>query len=154
MYAVLLNYNRDPQLRLLSYAHRYVMTTIQKSIDQLGIRTEFQGTSDLTFNNRKVSGNSLRCKRDWLLYHGTVICKNMNLSLIAECLGRPAREPNYRRGRSHQDFVGCLPATSLQIATSLQDTWQCEGVLETWPSRLTENLVQEKYSKDSWNYRI
>ena len=44
-----------------------------------------QGTSDLAIGDLKFSGNSARCRRRWLLYHGTLLY-DFPLSLVAQCL--------------------------------------------------------------------
>ncbi len=66
------------------------------------------GISDLVLGDRKFSGNSLRCKRDHFLYHGTLLYQ-FPLEQIGELLKMPARQPNYRQGRPHGEFVMNLP---------------------------------------------
>ncbi len=47
------------------------------------------GTSDLVLGNKKFSGNSLRCKRNYFLYHGTLLY-NFPLTAISKFLKMPA----------------------------------------------------------------
>ena len=81
---------------MLEQAHQFVVGKVQQAIQSLGIETRFQGTCDLTIGDQKVSGNALRCKKDWFLYHGTLLCDGMDLELITDCLGSPKRQPDYR----------------------------------------------------------
>ena len=67
-----------------------------------------RGTSDLAMGERKFSGNSARCRRDHLLYHGTLLY-DFPLELIERCLAMPPRMPDYRVGRPHEGFVANLP---------------------------------------------
>ena len=76
-----------------------VLTALQKQIPDVA----FQGTSDLTWENRKFSGNSLRISRQHLLYHGTVLYRS-DLDLIGRCLLHAPRQPDYRDGRNHRRF--------------------------------------------------
>ncbi len=88
MYSVLLSYQRRPAWRSLDVAHRQVMERIrdavQATIDSFRIELPIaiRGTCDLTVGDRKFSGNALRCKRNWMLYHGTIMY-SMPLDAVA-----------------------------------------------------------------------
>lgn len=82
-----------------------------------------EGTSDLVFQGRKVGGGSLRRTRGYLYYSTTVLVKP-RVDLMERYLLHPPREPQYRRGRSHRDFVGAVPASHLG-----QDPQVLEGAL-------------------------
>ena len=153
MYAVLLDYRLRPELRMLEQAHRFVMTNMQEAIKSLGIETTLEGTSDLTFNGRKFSGNALRCKRNWLIYHGTMICE-FDIDLIPKCLGNPIRQPEYRQQRTHKDFLIPLPTTTNELAIAIANQWSALEALDAWPSDLTDELVDEKYGQAEWNEKI
>ncbi|MEM9411658.1 MAG: lipoate--protein ligase family protein, partial [Planctomycetota bacterium] len=154
MYAVVLSYECEPRLRSLDFAHQFVISRISQTINSFGIQTTMKGTCDLTFNGRKFSGNALRCKKNWLLYHGTLICKGMNTSLISRYLRMPERQPAYRDGRSHQDFVGSLPVETDALKTALKKNWKCEAEFLDLPTQRTIDLVDTKYSQDTWNLKI
>jgi lipoate-protein ligase A len=152
MYAVLLDYRKRPELRPLDKAHQFVMRQMQSAIERTGITVQQQGTSDLTFQNRKFSGNSLRCKKNWLLYHGTILC-DFDLSMISKCLGTPVRQPDYRRGRSHADFLIQLPIEIATLRTALTRQWQTHETLTDWPRERTESL-KEKYLSAAWTGKV
>jgi len=153
MYAVVLDYQSHPQLRALDVAHHFVMQTNRAAIRALGIDVQCDGTCDLTLNNRKCSGNSLRCKRDHLLYHGTMLYR-FDLDLITHCLRWPPRQPDYRQGRNHRDFVTNLPTTSQHLRTTLKNTWQANELYDGCLPAQTKQLVQERYSQREWNERF
>ncbi|MGY8767542.1 MAG: lipoate--protein ligase family protein [Pirellulales bacterium] len=150
MYAVVLSYERRPHLKMLDACHREVLGTLKLAFDKLMPGISMQGTCDLTWKNQKFSGNSLRCKRTHLLYHGTLLCE-FPLELISQCLKRPPKVPDYRENRDHQAFVTNLPVAIDKLRTELQTAWQANEPLTDWPETLTSNLVAEKYSQDSWN---
>jgi lipoate-protein ligase A len=154
MYAVLLDYRRRHQLRDINKAHQFVMRNIQRAIQNCGIENQRQGICDLTIGDRKVSGNALRCKKNWLIYHGTLICRDMDLTQIQRCLGMPSREPEYRQRRAHSEFMTRIPVDTKTLADSLVRIWNCEGAATDWPADLTQSLVDEKYTNDSWNRKI
>ncbi|MFK7768533.1 MAG: biotin/lipoate A/B protein ligase family protein [Mariniblastus sp.] len=153
MYAALLDYRKRPELRMLEQAHQFVMGKMQRAIEGLGISVQMQGTSDLTYESRKFSGNSLRCKRNWLIYHGTMLC-DFDLDLIANCLGKPIREPSYREGRSHREFLIQLPTSCDKLAKAMIKEWQAEEPHSNWPVELTQKLVRERYTNDQWTFKV
>lgn len=153
MYAVLLDYRQRPELRMLDQAHRFVMNQMRNSVASLGIDVEMQGTSDLTHQGRKFSGNALRCKRNWFIYHGTMIC-DFDIDVIADCLGNPIRQPDYRKNRSHRDFLTQLPTTVSHLGQAIIDQWNATTTLDDWPEEISRRMAAEKYSNHEWTYRV
>ncbi len=153
MYALLLDYRRRPELKMLDVAHEFVMTRMSNAISRLGIDVQMQGTCDLTIGDRKISGNALRCKRDWMLYHGTMLCQ-FDLSMISKCLGTPQRQPDYRHRRKHDEFLAQLPTTTGELKIAIRNEWSAKEELNKWPLELTQKLVVEKYSQRDWNEKI
>ena len=152
IFSVLLSYQQRPALRMIDQAHCHVLGMTCRALAKLTPGVEHRGTSDLVLSGRKCSGNSLRCKRKHLLYHGTLLYQ-FPLELISSCLARPPREPEYRKGRSHADFMTNLPADAKQLRHALIDTWQATEPLRPWPRELTQRLVDEKYSRAEWNFQ-
>jgi lipoate-protein ligase A len=150
MYAVVLSYERRPHLRMLDQAHHYVLSTVAQAIRGLGLEVEQRGTSDLVWGDRKVSGNSLRCKRDHFLYHGTVLY-NFDLPRIGELLGSPPRQPDYRRNRPHHEFLANLPATGPALRAAIAEAFGASQPLAEWPQDATRRLVASRYGRDDWN---
>jgi lipoate-protein ligase A len=126
MYAVVLSYEQRPELRQLDEAHRFVLDTLLKALRPLVANVERQGTCDLVVGPHKFSGNSLRCRRHALLYHGTLLY-NFPLELVSQCLKQPPREPEYRAGREHAAFVMNLPVTAGAMKDGLRRAWQVDG---------------------------
>jgi lipoate---protein ligase len=152
MYAVVLSYDQHPHLRMIEQAHAFVLDRIAAAIRPLARGIERKGTSDLAIAGRKVSGNSMRARRTHLLYHGTLLY-DFPLSLIAACLKTPPRQPEYRAGRTHEEFVANLPVSAADLRTALTAAWSASELLDPWPQARTERLVEERYSRDEWNFR-
>ncbi|MCI0361730.1 MAG: lipoate--protein ligase family protein [Planctomycetaceae bacterium] len=150
MYAVVLSYARHPALRMLDQAHAFVLSRVADGLASLGLAAEHRGTSDLVADGRKISGNSLRCKREHLLYHGTLLY-DFDLTLIGELLRMPPRQPDYRVGRDHGLFVANLPARADAVRRTLAAALGASALLADWPSRETERLAATRYSQDAWN---
>ena len=150
MYAVVLSYELRPHLRSIDNAHRFVLDTNVDSLRSLSENVQRQGISDLTLGDRKFSGNSLRCKRDHLLYHGTLLY-DFPLEVITTCLNLPPRQPDYRDGRKHESFVTCLSASVDDCRRALISAWKPSGVEDNLPTERITELVMKKYSNPEWN---
>ncbi|RCS52735.1 lipoate--protein ligase family protein [Bremerella cremea] len=149
MYAVVLSYELHPELAALDACHRYVMGRIQSALVREVPEVDFQGTCDLTLNGRKFSGNSLRCKRSHLIYHGTLLY-DFDLSLIHTLLRTPPRMPDYRQQRPHRSFVTNVPIARDILRRNLIEAWQVQENTKTWPEAMTAKLVAEKYTNPQW----
>lgn len=62
------------------------------------------GHSDIVFQGRKCLGASLFRSKRYLLYQGSLLVERDD-KLIAACLAHPAREPAYRAGKPHHEFL-------------------------------------------------
>ena len=150
MYALVLSYQLRPHLRVLSQAHRYVLGTLAAALERLTPAVVCRGTSDLALDGRKFSGNSARCRRHHLLYHGTLLY-DFPLELIGRCLRMPPRMPDYRGGRPHGGFVTNLPLKVETIRQALVAAWDAREPCADPPLDRTARLVGEKYSRPQWN---
>ena len=89
------------------YFDRISQLLIDK-LDEIGITGVYQdGVSDLVMNSLKIGGSCIRRTKDYL-YYSTTILVNPEIALMDMYLSHPPREPDYRDGRSHDNFLGCL----------------------------------------------
>lgn len=156
MYTLLLGVKRHPQLAAIDQAHAWVLERLSQALVQAGADVRRAGTSDLAFESAgallKCSGNSLRLKQGYVLYHGTVLY-DFPRELIERCLRQPPREPDYRGQRTHREFVENLPLPRAQIRAALIGAFAAREPGRMAPRALVHNLVAEKYSRDEWNLR-
>ena len=152
MYTLVLSRIERPALRSATAAHRFVLETTAAALAPLVPGLRCRGTSDLAVGELKFSGNSIRMKRDHLLYHGTLLY-DFPLELIERCLRMPPRTPDYRRRRSHGAFVTNLPLAALEIRSLLIAAWDAVEPLGRWPRERTARLVDERYARREWNER-
>ena len=152
-YAVVLSLRRHPELRLIDRAHAYVLSTLVDGLRDVAPDIKREGTSDLALKGKKFSGNSLRCRKDHLLYHGTLLY-DMHLALITEYLRFPPRQPGYRQDRSHAEFVTNLQLPREVVYQAVLSAWGHPEYLTDWPQSDLEALVREKYARDDWTTQI
>jgi lipoate---protein ligase len=158
MYAVVVSHRLRPELKDITLAHRFVLDRIVSAINSNGVKVKRAGTSDLviastnapTSQLKKFSGNSLRVKRTHFLYHGTLLY-NFDLSLIANCLRTPPRQPEYRDARPHQDFVANLPLSKRQLIDALDTAWPTSGALTIGKALRIGQLVDSRFIPKNWN---
>lgn len=150
MYSLVLSLRNRPALRAIDQAHHFVLTALADALRTRGIAAEHCGTSDLVVEGRKYSGNSLRLRREHLLYHGTLLY-SFPLGLITACLKTPPRQPDYRAGRDHAAFVGNLPLPVESLRAAIAGAWPIEETLAEWPRDRVAALVEEKYQRAEWN---
>ncbi len=168
MFSVLLSLDARPECRLLDEAHRTVMTRVRQALqwalDEYGVeqKVDIRGICDLTIDGQKISGNALRLKRHWLMYHGTLLI-DMPLCWISEYLAMPPKQPEYRRGRSHDQFVTGLgnhirePEVFTAILESaLQRVWQADEPWAEHPfaaqaDEQVQGWLERRYKDLSWH---
>ena len=150
MYGLVLSYRLRPQLRAVDQAHRFVLGTLAAALRPLVPEVGCRGTSDLAIGGQKFSGNSLRCRRDHLLYHGTLLY-DFPLELIGRCLAAPPRMPDYRQGREHAEFLTNLPLPRSAIRGALISAFAAEEPCGDWPREQTARLAAGKYARPQWN---
>ena len=169
MYAVVLSYEQRPHLRAIDQAHSHVLGQLTAVLTSQALSVERQGTSDLVLLGgpvppdsaglsapktaaaamRKFSGNSLRCKRTHLLYHGTLLY-DFPLESISRYLNMPPRQPDYRQSREHGNFVANLSLSAPTLRKQIIQAFRATEQTKIWPKDRVAELVQERYSQESW----
>src|SRR5262249_6752803 len=159
MYAVVLAYRGRWHLRDISEAHRFVLEKIAAALQAAGCKPQAEsgqqaarsllraigraGISDLPLAeppSLKFSGNSLRCKRNHFLYHGTLLY-NFPIDEITGLLKMPSRQPAYRQARGHGDFLTNLPLERGILRQALTEAFGVTDPRIDWPRELTAKLT-------------
>jgi lipoate-protein ligase A len=156
MYALVLDRGRHDLLGGVDHAHQFVLNRNIEALRPLADGIVRLGTSDLALTEggstqaaRKFSGNSLRIKRDHLLYHGTILY-DFPLERLGRWLAAPARMPNYRAGRTHAAFLANFPATAKEITVALLTAWIADEPLGQWPRQRMCELAAGRYALIDW----
>jgi len=97
----------ESPFRNKEYAAR-INTWFIEALERLGVReVQPRGISDLAIRERKILGTSIYRTRLVLFYQASLLVSN-DLSLFTRYLAMPSRVPEYRAGRSHEDFCTTL----------------------------------------------
>ena len=79
----------------------------------LGVAGRPVGISDVAVEDRKISGNAQARRWKAMIVHGTVLV-DFDYDLAETVLRHPLREPEYRQGRNHRDFLVTLRALGVR----------------------------------------
>jgi lipoate-protein ligase A len=85
-------------------AFRFGTDLIIAVLKSLGLTGRPEGISDVAIGDRKISGNAQAQRRRALIVHGTLLV-DFDYDLAGKVLPYPTREPDYRRGRGHREFL-------------------------------------------------
>lgn len=99
------------------------------------------GISDIAVEGKKLVGTSIFRRKHYLLYQGSLLA-NFDLAHIDQLLKHPPKEPEYRRGRPHLEFVTNLRnlGIALPIETLMQDLKT--ALPKSLPSRLRNVTIE------------
>jgi lipoate-protein ligase A len=97
----------DSPFRNREYAAE-INSWIVESLASLGVRGAHpEGISDLAIGARKIVGTSIYRTRRVLFYQASLlVCSD--ISVFTRYLAMPARVPEYRQGRTHEEFCTTL----------------------------------------------
>jgi len=124
----------------------YFAALNQAVIDALALRWPVlaalgqAGHSDIVYVGRKVAGTSLFRSRNYLLYQASLLV-DVRRELIDRYLRHPSREPDYRQGRPHGDFLVGLSELASELTPESCLAQLRRALPETLEKQLAGELV-------------
>lgn len=107
---------------------------IIRALQDIGLNhLRADGISDICIGDKKILGSSLYRGKDRVFYHA-VLNVSENTRTLERYLKHPPREPQYRNGRSHEEFVTSLAAEGYFI--------DCHLLQQTLHSTLSTPTIQ------------
>jgi len=92
-----------------------VNNKIIKTLKNLGVTDlSTKGISDISIGDKKILGSAIYKKPKAYFYHA-VLNINEDIGLISKYIKHPSREPDYRQGRPHNEFVTSLWEAGYEI---------------------------------------
>ena len=126
-------YNNDRYFHLLNQS---IINSLAPHYDQAPFAQ--RGYSDIVLNQRKFVGTSLFRSRTYFLYQASILV-DLHLEDIEKYLCHPSKEPDYRKGRSHRDFLMGLG----ELNPSLDSDTVAKILREALPQELDTLLKEE-----------
>jgi len=153
---VVLPIDAAPGLGAVDRAQQYVLERVASQLRSQGSAVEVLGQGDLTIDARKFSGSAQRRLRHHFLVHATILY-DFPLELVTRYTHLPRRQPAYRAGRSHEDFLVNLDLPRERLIDAVRRAWledrQSSELIEI-PRDLMEDLITEKFSDPAWIERL
>jgi lipoate-protein ligase A len=120
-------------------AFKKINTTIASALARVGVeKLAHKGISDITIEDRKILGSSIYRSKERLFYHGVLNVAEPSTT-FERYLKHPPKEPDYRRGRPHGDFVTSIATNKNDI-----DIRDIEQSLHDAMRELMESLSNPK----------
>jgi lipoate-protein ligase A len=155
---VILPETAGPGLSAVDAAQHHVLDRLAASIRRIGPPVDVLGHGDLVLGDRKCGGSAQRRLKRCFLVHCSILC-DFALDRIDRFLTVPRRQPDYRRGRHHLDFLCNLGLPRADLIDALRPgPSPCDG--PGTPSsldgalRLLPALLAEKFANPGWIERL
>lgn len=154
-YSLILRITGTGPTRNITAANQFIMEKNRKAMAAARPQSAIsvRGHTDLCLGEKKIAGNSQRRRKDFLLFHGTLLL-DCDLTQISELLNMPSLQPDYRDRRPHQEFVTNLNLPAEKVKAALAREWNAHEQLKNPPLSEIEKLAREKYSTCEWNYKF
>ena len=161
-YSLILRITAGGPTRNITTTNQFIMEKNRAAIETLAakfaiknsqLKISVRGHTDLCLGDLKFAGNSQRRRKNFLLFHGTLLL-NCDLKLISELLLMPSLQPDYRSSRSHEEFVTNLDLPAETVKAALTQAWNANEELKNPPVEEIKKLAREKYSSNDWNLKF
>ncbi|HOB99956.1 MAG TPA: lipoate--protein ligase family protein [Verrucomicrobiota bacterium] len=149
-YALVLRLDGGTGRQTIGVTNQLVLGHIAKALQPLiGGEVRIDGDTDLALGSRKFAGSAQRRLGHALLFHGSFLLE-ADIDWMERLLPLPSRQPAYRAGRRHHDFVTNLGLPPDVVKGALRSAWGAVTPLVEWPRSQVEPLVRTKYTDGSW----
>ncbi len=162
-YSIFVSLQDQPNLYDVKKSYTLLLGLVIGALKKQNIDSAMAGKSDLSILEnsleKKISGNAQFRKKDCVVQHGTLILDLSILEKVTELLSHPPEEPEYRKNRTHRDFLTCLPKEfsekifASDLKFNLVEFLNAKSVSENrnlkfWKKILTDanRLYTEKYA--------
>lgn len=153
-YTLILQCEGPHALRSIAATNAFVLQRHGETLSALlRAPVERKGHTDLAIGGLKFSGNAQRRRQKFLLFHGSFLL-HFDIQLLEKALPFPSRHPDYRRGRSHTDFLMNLKVPAYRLKEGLTKAWGASGPLAELPLDSIATLAEQKYRRDEWNLKF
>jgi lipoate-protein ligase A len=153
-YSLILRCEGCHALQSIKGTNEFVLQRHEETLSALlRAPVEKKGHTDLAIGGLKFSGNAQRRRQKFLLFHGSFLL-HLDVGLVEKTLPFPSRQPDYRTGRSHADFLMNLKVPAHLLKGALLKAWGATEVLPSLPFEQIGGLIEQKYGRDEWNFKF
>jgi lipoate-protein ligase A len=153
---VVLPIEGDASFKAVDTAQAYVLGRTASALRELEFAVDVKGSGDLTLGPQKFAGSAQRRLRKFFLVHASILYR-FPLAHLARYTTNPRRQPAYREGRAHGDFVINLDQPRDQILEAVRSAWLPPGRPSEHaviPESRVRELVAAKFGDPAWTERL
>ena len=154
-FSIVLPRDGSPGLDDVAFAQQSVLERVAVALRVRGQAVAVLGSGDLTLDRKKVAGSAQRRLKRYFLVHATILY-DFPLALIDRYTRLPERQPTYREGRTHTEFVANLGVSRSELVAALRDAWGVSDHAEPVgiPADSVRELVGTKFADRAWIERL
>ena len=139
-YALVLRLEWHSALRDIRRTNRFILERIAQALRRWEPELAFREVSDLAVNGFKISGNAQRRTRRALLFHGTIL-HGLPIALVSRYLQEPRRQPAYRTGRPHGQFLRTIDAPLQDMKQAIAAAWNVRSTVAGLPMPRLQSAI-------------
>ncbi len=145
-----------PGLSRVDLAHSYVLEQIAAALRRALPAVDVLGSGDLVIEGRKFGGSAQRRLQNWFMVHCSILF-DFPIERISRYLKMPPRQPEYRAGRSHANFLVNLALPREPLANAIRHAFSANATplaAPLVPPELMQSLLAEKFANRHWIERF
>jgi lipoate-protein ligase A len=146
-------------------SYKIICSGLVIALDQLGIESEFKPINDVVTGGKKISGNAQTRRHSCILQHGTVLL-DLDVHSMFQALKVPSEKISDKmiadakqRVTSIKDVLGRKVSMN-ELRYALEFGFSkalgidlIRGYLIEEENETAQQLAEEKYSKETWNFK-
>jgi len=143
---------------------RFICSAVARALGSLGVGAYYRPTNDIEIGGRKVSGNAQLLSRGSVLHHGTILVDtsvaNMDALLKVDKAKYPSLTKPSDRVATLSSILGARPDMEIvkgNMVREISGAFGCrfeKSSLSPKERDLVRRLVQERYGRKDWNFRL
>ena len=152
---VVLPSDAAPGLTAVDTTQAFVLEQFAAAIRRAGPPVALRGSGDLTLSDRKFAGSAQRRLRRHFLVHASLLYR-FPIAPIVRYTRLPERQPAYRAGRSHDDFLTNVPLPRDALLAAVCSAWLAPAPPPPLvvPDDLVAELIRLKFADPGWVSRL
>ena len=149
-------------LKNVEESYRTIASPLVEALREVGLNGGFSGLNDIIANGKKISGSAQTRRKGIILQHGTFMYAT-RLDILASVLKVSQKKLQDKGVRSIWERVTTLEREGIKLSREevyniLRDKFLEkfpleEGKLTDYELELAEELLEERYGKEEWNFQ-
>lgn len=149
-------------LKNVEESYRAIASPLVEALREVGLNGGFSGLNDIIANGKKISGSAQTRRKGVILQHGTFMYAT-RLDILASVLKVSQKKLQDKGVRSIWERVTTLEREGIKVSREevyniLRDKFLEkfpleEGKLTDYELELAEELLEERYGKEEWNFQ-